>query len=235
MTTRLTTGTGGFSILEATVVLAMISIVAATAGSHVGEFLSTARTIKAKGDIRALVTSMTQFLNDVGRLRGANGGPPPNLLVSNGDIPEIGRADGTPWTLPVDGRQVQDLYAHLVENTVGYRMDAREGNRWRGPYLEGLGSDPWGFRYAVNIGCLTAAGTSYITIAISAGPDGVVDVPFRSRVLLTRTSDDVMGMVSTGKEGGTAAPDESRSPIRGAPATGVATNLCTGTGPQQNP
>jgi len=73
------------------------------------------------------------------------------------------------------------------------------------------------------------------TLAVSAGPDGVVDAPFRTRVLLTRDSDDVLGIVSTGKDGGAAAPDEPRSPTRGAPTTGAATNLCAGAGPKQNP
>lgn len=227
-------GAAGFSILEATVVLAMISIVAATAGSHIGEFLSTARTIKAKGDVRVLVTSMTQFLNDVGRLRGVGGGPPPSLLVTDGDEPEAEGADAIPWTLPPDGRQVHDLYAHLVENSAGYRMNPDEGNRWRGPYVEGLGSDPWGFRYAVNVGCLTAAGTSYITIAVSAGPDGVVAAPFRTRVLLTRNIDDVLGIVSTGKDDGAAPEDQTRSPVQDPSSATATNNLCAGTGPQRN-
>lgn len=213
----------GFSLLEATVVITAVAIVAGTAGSHIGEYLNTARTIKARGDVRALVTSVTYFLSDVGRLQGANGGPPPSLLVSDGDIPEPGDDDTQPWVLPVDGRRVQDLYAHMVENTVGYR-------RWRGPYLEGLGADPWGARYGINVGCLTAAGTDYVTIVTSAGPDGVVNAAFRSKVLTARQSDDLIGMVSTGKDGATAPAADAAGRTPGAPS-----NLCIGSGRPGNP
>lgn len=215
-------GERGFSILEATVVLAMMAIVAATASGHIKEFLDTARNIKAQGDVRTLVTSITQFLNDVGRLRGPNGGAAPSLLVSAGDIPEVATAEGAEWTRPLDARHVQDLYAHLVENSVGYPMDAGEGNRWRGPYVEGLKTDPWGFRYAVNIGCLTAAGPGYMTIAVSAGPDGVITAPFRARVVVRRETDDVVGMVSTGKDRGPV-------PEKASPREGAQSNLCEGT------
>lgn len=206
----------GFSLLEATVVITAVAIVAGTAGSHIGEYLNVARTIKARGDVHALVTSVTYFLSDVGRLQGANGGPPPSLLVSDGDIPEPGGDEARPWTLPMDGRLVQDLYAHMVENTVGYR-------RWRGPYLEGLGADPWGARYGINVGCVAATGTDYVTIVASAGPDGVVNAAFRSKVLTARQSDDLTGIVATGKDGDAAPRGGSADRSPGAPPT----NLCS--------
>lgn len=219
----------GFSLLEATVVITALAIVAGTAGSHVGEYLNVARTIKARGDVRALVTSVAYFLNDVGgRLQGANGGPPPSLLVSDGDIPEPGGDEGQPWTLPADGRRVQDLYAHMVDNTVGYR-------RWRGPYVEGLGSDPWGARYGINVGCLTATGTGYVTIVMSPGPDGVVDAAFRAKGLPSRQSDDLIGLVSTGKDGGAPPAGEATGRTPGVPTTPVSANLCTGAGQPRNP
>lgn len=218
----------GFSLLEATVVITAVAIVAGTAGTHVGEYLNVARTVKARGDVRALVTSVAYFLSDVGRLQGANGGPPPSLLISDGDIPEPGAEEGQPWTLPSDGRLVQDLYAHMVDNTVGYR-------RWRGPYVEGLGSDPWGARYGINVGCLTAAGTGYVTIVMSPGPDGVVDAAFRSRVLPARQSDDLIGLVSTGKDGGAAPAGDATGRTAGVPTSPVSANLCTGAGQPRNP
>lgn len=238
--------------MEATVVITAMAVVAGTAGSHMSEYLNVARTIKVRGDESVIVSSVLYFLNDVGRLQGANGGPPPSLLVSDGDAPEPGRDEAQPWALPVDGRLVQDLYAHMVENTVGYR-------RWRGPYLSGLGSDPWGSRYGINVGCLTAAGTGYVTIVMSPGPDGRVDAAFRSRVLLARQSDDQIGLVSTGKDGG-AAPaggptdspdltglvskgkDGDAAPADGptdsprdAPTTPVSSNLCMGADRPRNP
>ena len=211
----------GFSILEATVVIAAIAIVAATAGSHIGAYLNVARTIKAKGDVRALVSSVTALVQDVGTLRGLNGGPPPSLLVGDGDIPQVAGEREEPWALPVDGRQVHDLYSHLVDNSVGYP-------RWRGPYLEGLESDPWGGRYAVNVGCLMAQGTEYVTIAISPGPDGVLDPAFKSKTLPRIQTDDVIGLVSTGKHGAPEPADESRARPEPAQGARVSSNLCAG-------
>lgn len=221
-------GEAGFSILEATVVIAAVAIVAATAGSQIGEYLDVARTTKAKGDVRAIVAAVTYFLSDVGRLQSVKGAPPPSLLISDGDIPEPAGDEQQPWTLPADGRVVQDLYAHMVENTVEYR-------RWRGPYLEGLTSDPWGARYAINVGCLTAAGTEFVTIVMSPGPDGVVDAAFRSKGLPPRQSDDLIGMVSTGKNGDAAPTREATDRAAGAPITQPRANLCAGSGQPRNP
>lgn len=223
----------GFSILEAAVVLAAVSIVAATAGGHIGEFLGTARTIKAKGDVRALATSTIQFLNDVGRVKTTGGGAPPSLLVSDGDIPEIADAAAEPWVQPLDGRLVQDLYAHMVENTAGYPMSVAEGGRWRGPYVEGLGTDPWGSRYSINIGCLSVPGGGAMTLVLSPGPDRVIDTAFRSQTLLNRNTDDVVAILATASEGPVRAADDQTRRSAGAAAPPALTNLCADSRLQQ--
>lgn len=170
--------------------------------------------------MRASVTARYYFLSNVGRLQGANGGPAPSLLVRDGDIPEADGEEAQPWTMPKDGRIVQDLYAHTADNTPAYR-------RWRRPYVEGLGADPWGARYRINVGCLTAGGTGYVTIVMSPGPDGLVDAAFRSKILPARQSDDVIGLVATGKDGG-APSATGRS--AGMSMTPAMTNLCIGAG-----
>ncbi len=220
----------GFSALEATIVIAAAAIVAATAPGRISEYVDVARMVKAQGDVRVLAMSVIRLVSDVGRLKGANGALP-SLVVSAGDIPEPGTDEARPWALPVDDRLVQELNAHIVDNTVGYPMGRSEGARWRGPYVDGLGADPWGSRYAINVGCLTTAGIGYVTLVISPGPDKVVATPFRSMVMSsTKYGDDVVALVSGGKDRDAVSAGRTTASPPGAPVSPM-TNLCSGVGP----
>jgi hypothetical protein len=85
---------------------------------------------------------------------------------------------------------------HLVVNEAGYsvvRGPSRLG--WRGAYLQNpVQSDPWGHRYAVNIGVMR--GHYFDTVVLSAGPDGIVDSPFERDGLPT-TRDDIAALVAS--------------------------------------
>ena len=83
---------------------------------------------------------------------------------------------------------------HLVTNMVGYRPRA-EGpfaKGWSGPYVDRVPTDPWGHRYAVNLG---ASGKGPIII-LSAGPDGVPETPFIAPGLRIG-GDDVVGLLGS--------------------------------------
>lgn len=204
-------------------VIAAAAIVAATAGPGVVEYLESARHLKARGDVSVIVSVLWRLMNDVGRLKGRDG-THPSLLVSGGDPPEPYEGGDREWTWPVDGRIVQELSHHLVDNTAGYPMGAGKTRRWRGPYLEGLTTDPWGTRYAVNTACLNVPGTEFVTILVSAGPNHLVETPFRSAVLAANHGDDLVALVSTGKFDAPSSP-------RGLPESD---RLCSGT-PERRP
>jgi len=97
-----------------------------------------------------------------------------------------------PWAAPPDGNRVQNLEDHLVTNMVGYRLRAEGAfaKGWSGPYVDKVPADPWGHRYAINIG---ATGRGPVII-LSAGPDGVPETPFIAPGLRIG-GDDVVGLL----------------------------------------
>jgi hypothetical protein len=68
---------------------------------------------------------------------------------------------------------------------------------WHGPYVQaGVGPDPWGHRYAVNVKWLASAKGSD-TIVISAGPNGIIETPFQVDGVRPG-GDDIVAVASNG-------------------------------------
>lgn len=156
---------------------------------------------------------------------------PVGLLVSIGDEPG-GDADAVrPWQHGVGatfavatdggGREpefhVDTLANHLLFNTPlgdgGRRwstaLDSERGAaarfQWRGPYLDEVGSDPWGTRYMVNVFALhsPAEGGPFDhygsgVVCLSAGPDGSVSTAFNQPVGWRTGGDDMTALLNAG-------------------------------------
>lgn len=225
----------GVTLVEAAVVLAVASILAAIAAPSINGYIDQARQARAREDVQTIGDAINQFITDTGQhwfMQVGNGGtgtpPDPsdtyrvNLLVSDGDIPTLGTGVSTEsfWTAAVDNSDVDTLSNHLVENTPGSSSSNRYRNptdivvgtpggnnidfartessgfnapySWRGPYLRSpVDPDPWGNRYAVNVGFLYPAPITAISgitaststsdyprmdvFVLSAGPDEEVD------------------------------------------------------------
>lgn len=137
---------------------------------------------------------------------------PVELMVTAGKTPAVLTARGgglTDWDATVDNALVQLLDLYLVENSpsdalananayrsatnmsVAAQFDPDSGaqfnseHAWRGPYVPGpISSDPWGFRYAVNVEFLVRAagagpsGSDNDVVVISAGDDGMIEPAF---------------------------------------------------------
>ena len=185
----------GFSTAETASVVAAASILAATAAPKIEDYLASARIVKATGDTRVIALSIVRLSAHVGRIQGA-GKVAPELLISDGDIPTAIDRSSEPWTAPPKDPAVQPIASHLIDNTAGYKTGRDEVMRWRGPYVDKLTSDPWGLRYAVNIGLL--ADGEYLVLVVSAGPDRVLNTPYRMSGL-TRRGDDVIGLIGRGR------------------------------------
>jgi hypothetical protein len=88
---------------------------------------------------------------------------------------------------------------HLMTNTAGHapRVGARAFRTgWNGPYVgASIDPDPWGRRYAVNIGPQTGSGQA--VIVLSAGKNGVVETPFTSPYP-NPGGDDIVALVTVG-------------------------------------
>lgn len=180
--------TRGVSLIEATVVLTMISVLAAAAAPNLSRTLMRARLSRAVSDTTAIRTAIDNFVTEHTLFvpftsTGASGGDVIEMLVSDGDIP-FTAIGATNWddVVACCGTEpdVAFLEGHLVTNSslggVGSYSTAAGG--WRGAYINApIDPDPWGNRYAVNVQYLKVT-TTNDTFVLSAGPDEEIDTAF---------------------------------------------------------
>lgn len=136
----------GVSLVEATVILAVASVLASILAPSVGSYVDQARQARAREDVQVIGTAINSFIDDTGEhmfLRnGSNGAtdriPPTRadaqrveLLISDGDVPTLGNAvlAETYWTQTIaSGAWVDTLSNHLVENNPGETAAAHYRN-----------------------------------------------------------------------------------------------------------
>lgn len=133
----------GMSLVEATIVLAVFSLMTAVLSPVINDYVSDAKETRARNDTAALASAMGRMLVDVGEtmfLRDGNGAastnPPSrattnrvNMLVGSGNVPNIAtsvdRAGGnTDWDDALNSTTVWSFYAQLNANTPAYRSAA---------------------------------------------------------------------------------------------------------------
>jgi prepilin-type N-terminal cleavage/methylation domain-containing protein len=187
----------GFTLIELTVVLAVIVTLALVLTPSIAGSINEARVARARNDCRTIAGGIYQFYRDTGffpawKLAQAGGpGLPANrlqLLVSRGSVPQ--EDVPTPWTTGRAG----PLADQLVANTPGYALRSPTSPfGWNGPYFSSdISADPWGNRYAVNValidlspGAVTAGGQAKMAVwVLSAGPNGIVETPFAASILV---------------------------------------------------
>lgn len=141
-----TTSARGVSLVEASILLSVVSILAAIMAPAVGSYLDTSRQVRAREDVQVIGTAIQTFVSDNGEsqflqdaMNGAGVTVPPtrpdtnrvNLLVGDGDVPALAAAIAaeTFWTQAVNGTSVDTFSNHLIENLPGEAT----GNRYRNP------------------------------------------------------------------------------------------------------
>ncbi len=136
-------GQRGMSLVEATIILMVLSIVTAVLAPSINDYVNDARQVKAKEDVEAIGISIARLLKDTGypflvedaTVTAANLFKMANradLAVSTGNIPvvqagvDVGVAAAATalqgavnWTDAVGDGKVP-LYNHLVSNAPGY-------------------------------------------------------------------------------------------------------------------
>lgn len=166
----------GFSAAEATIILSTVSVLAAATAPALGDYIEDARQARAREEVRVIASALTRASGDLLARAAVPGGLKSlDLIVGAGDMPVVGSGVDGRWGAAPGSVGVGSLNDHLVTNAVGYVLpggDLPPGIKgWHGPYLDRpLGADPWGRRYAVRMGRGAVA-----TIALSAGPDGVIN------------------------------------------------------------
>jgi len=194
---RLMRDVRGFSAAEVTSILTAMTILSGVAAPAMSDYLEDAKLTRAQHDVRTLSASLIRLFNDVGAQRSREGGwAQADLLVGAGEAPGAATIDAASWSLASTDSGVASLDAHLVVNEAGYSVIGRPSRQgWRGAYLhDPVRSDPWGQRYAVNVGAMRSR--HFDTVVLSAGPDGVVDSPFERDGLPT-TRDDIAAVVAS--------------------------------------
>jgi type II secretory pathway pseudopilin PulG len=126
----------GMSLIEATIVLSVIALLAAIMAPSVSGYVDTARQARAREDVHTIAEAIQQFITDNGESffllygHGTNPENPPDrsdtfrleLLVSDGDIPTLGSGVSTEtyWTQavdPVNNYWIDTLANQLAQNT----------------------------------------------------------------------------------------------------------------------
>jgi prepilin-type N-terminal cleavage/methylation domain-containing protein len=186
----------GFTLIELTVVLAVIVTLALVLTPSIANFINDSRVARARNDCQTIASGIYQFFRDTGYFPlwriAQNGGPglPASryhLLVSRGNVPLEDAP--TLWTTGNAGY----LAEQLVNNAPGYTLKTPTSQfGWNGPYFSSeIGADPWGNHYVVNIGLIdtspgaaTASGQPKLAVwVLSAGPNGTIETPFSQPIL----------------------------------------------------
>jgi prepilin-type N-terminal cleavage/methylation domain-containing protein len=208
----------GFTLLEIIVVLAVLGALAAMLSPVVFRYIDDANRARAQADVTTLATAIQRMYADTGRWAFYKDGDgavaytsstDASYLTSDPNCDLVGDADlaacageptaGTGWTYT---RKADSLTRQLITNAdLGSTNDepyVTTGPRaWKGPYVDAIPSvDPWGQAYLVNIGGAAAA-NNYAVVAISAGPDGIIQTPGDTAATgnLVVTGDDIIARV----------------------------------------
>jgi type II secretory pathway pseudopilin PulG len=136
----------GMSLVEATIILSVVSVLAAFMAPAVGSYVDTSRQARAHADVLVIAEAIQSFISDNAEsqflqdaMNGASATVPPtradanrvNLLVGDGDIPVLAAAIAaeTFWTQAVNGATVDTFSNHLIENLPGEAA----ADRYRNP------------------------------------------------------------------------------------------------------
>lgn len=180
----------GFTLIELTVVLAVIVTLALVLTPSVTNFINDSRMARARSDAQTISGAVIQFFRDNGFFPqwslANNGGPglaanKVDLLITPGNVPSVAQA--SLWTTG----SADQLADQLLTNAPGYTArTATSTYGWNGPYLSNtINPDPWNNRYAVNVGLIDAsvgAQGKNAVWTLSPGPDGVVDTPYTQAI-----------------------------------------------------
>lgn len=196
----------GVTLLEVTIVLVTLGILAAVLTPTVSGAIKKSKVQRARMDVIAIKNAMINQLTDTNARGIVHDGTKPraeqeavDLLVGDGDIPQLGSDVSHSWVQRVDHHTVDVIENHLSRNRPGSDPDHGYSN-WYGAYMAApIHSDPWGNRYMINTRYLFS-GFKYDVVVLSAGPDEEVDSRFTQDGFVPG-DDDIICLISSGTAG----------------------------------
>jgi type II secretory pathway pseudopilin PulG len=182
---RQKTNQRGMTLIETTVILAVITILSGMLAPAILQFIEDSKVARARSDVQTIANSILRFYQDTGHfpvtldsVQGTLGmhyidilvsdGKPPKLAINNGSSGQISNAglafarasststgDVMRWAVG----QMEYLENCLVKNRAGFVLRGPGSSHgWNGPYLNSdIGTDPWGNQYLVNVAYLDSA------------------------------------------------------------------------------
>ena len=202
-------GSGGFTLIELTVVLAVLVTLALVLTPSITNFINDSRVARTKADTQTIAAAVVQFYKDNGffpQWSAANaGGPglPANLvelLVGPGNTPTATAAPDE-WTTSASTDTILD---QLLANAPAYTLkNATAAYGWNGPYLSNsISADAWNNRYMINVGLIdttqgtqTAGGVTKSAVwVISAGANGIIETPYDQPMTTATLAGDDIGV-----------------------------------------
>ncbi|MFN0205760.1 MAG: type II secretion system protein GspG [Planctomycetota bacterium] len=157
----------GFTLLEAIIVIAVLIGAAGVVLPLMSAEMHDTKITRALDDASRIAGAYNNAARDRGMLPGADAeGTPTATYYTSGALP---------GGLPLGKRE---QLIHLFDNT----PESAPSEKWKGPYLGEVGSDPWGRAYVVLVPSKNAVlskkeGTH--VWALSAGRDGIVSTTER--------------------------------------------------------
>lgn len=180
----------GFTLVEVTVLLAVVGVLVGLMASSVGDVLEQSRLLRTRDDVQQIGRAIVAFYQGNGffpRTQDVVGDRPGSELLG-GLVSDAPLPDATPSASDWTSSRLDLMSAHLTRNGRGYRAKDPLGRfGWAGPYLSAdVHRDAWGYAYLVNVFYLdprdvlldldgTPLGAVYV---LSAGPNGILETPF---------------------------------------------------------
>lgn len=155
--------TGGFTLIEIIIVIAVIAILAGIATPSIVKNINDSRIARTKSDCKEIASAMASFYKDLGKWPTYNKTTRLGYLKTN---------DGTMPKQSAGWWGKSDLLDNqLITNAPTYPTTGE--TKWDGPYQTEFKADPWGHAYLCNVFELSVGSTAPVYV-LSAGPDGIL-------------------------------------------------------------
>lgn len=191
----------GFTLVEMTVVLAVIAILAAILVPTIAKNIKDAKITRAINEEQVIVASVMSFYKDVGKWPFATAGTARLLSGEATDAAPTAAAAGAQsgaanWGSLTPAMQLysflyyNDPNGNSTYNEAGVDYPIQGEYCWRGPYIDRRSYlDPWGNPYVISAhyfpGNLSVAETvkaGHQVLVLSAGPDVLWSTAFANAV-----------------------------------------------------
>jgi len=200
-------GEKGYTLIEVAAVVAVTATLAAVVVPVAVDKVNQAKITSANMQCKQIGAAITGFVKDTGIFptRDSSGQDRSVAILYSGEyanfsgsLPVLTGADWVCTSLPSDTDC--RLYNHLGRDDGRYTGTAGDGVMdWKGPYLDEIGTDPWGRPYLVlsagfcpyNADKDPNAPSDYYGWILSAGPNGKVDTYGKGSVLNGDSSGNV--------------------------------------------